>query len=469
MIRSMSERISPIDASFAALDSPTTSQVFGGLGLLAGVPDPEDVAKRVGTLPARFPRLATRIGSSTPLRWIEAEKGGAESHLQIIKLPGTPGLAEFESAAAEEFSKPLEPDISPWKLTLLLPAESSGPSNHQLKSAFLFRFHHALADGLSGFRVLTALTEPSEAPDQSQRETHRDTPSEANIPPRPPFTRLGLEGTRALLRELFAQTGASFLHTTNSCIRRIVTIDFDLLALRRKKFQLGLSYNDLVLEIATNALRRYAQKVRVAPTDIRALVPVSLRRLEARSTLGNHLTGVVIRLPASVSDQTERLKLLDAESAILRSSGALAAYNLLAEINSRLPLSIQRRATSHFARRTDLICTNPAYASRRRALGGATLKSIYGLPALMNGQALALAFVSYAGRTCVSTVLDASSDIDGELFRKSLQTSYDELIANSDLAKTNAAAPSQGSRRLNRSSPRSTSSLGGPNENLAND
>ena len=105
------------------------------------------------------------------------------------------------------------------------------------------------------------------------------------------------------------------------------------------KSRFGGTVNDVVLAVTAGGLRRWLGERGVDPValDLVALVPVSLRAPAERPTEGNHVAGVLVRLPVHEPDPTRRLELARASMRASMSSSQIAATTLLLDLPSVLP------------------------------------------------------------------------------------------------------------------------------------
>jgi NRPS condensation-like uncharacterized protein len=265
--------------------------------------------------------------------------------------------------------------------------------------------HHAFADGLGGMELFDAACTASADEAPLMREPRAISPSDA--PRSPAHGRVdGLRSVLRLFKEGFTSAGVSPLNGANSAERRILLTDFPLVEMQTLRRRLGASLNDIMLTLVTGAVRRYHAAAHGPTNDLRVLMPVSLRGLAERLSLGNQVSGVGVRLPISAADPQEQLQRIREYISRIKQDGSFGAFEFLARISAALPHSLRRSICESAARRTNFICTSVTAASRPRYIGGAKIESNYGIAALMRGQGVAFAFTRYERKMCVSLVSD---------------------------------------------------------------
>src|SRR6202035_5037880 len=156
--------------------------------------------------------------------------------------------------------------------------------------------------------------------------------------------------------------------------------------------------------------------IRAEGMELRALVPVSVRRQDERGTLGNRLTVMRGPLPVYINDPVARLRFVKKAMDGLKESKQAVGASTLAAVNDLAPPTILAQASRlNFSTRLfNLIVTNipgpqlPLYVLGRR------LNDLFPVAFLPKGHALAVAIMSYNGRLEYGLLCDydALSDID---------------------------------------------------------
>ena len=184
--------------------------------------------------------------------------------------------------------------------------------------------------------------------------------------------------------------------------RRFDWTAFDLSEVKRVKNRLGGTVNDAVLAIVAGAVGSFLRKRGVAPEqiaalDFRAMVPVSLRPLSQRGTLGNRIASWAARLPIAETDPRRRLQTIRQVTGDLKQSRQAMGAEALATVSEwTVPtlLSLAMRLAAR-ARSFNLTVTNVPGPQIPLYMAGARMQAAYPLGPLFENQALNIALLSY--------------------------------------------------------------------------
>ena len=163
--------------------------------------------------------------------------------------------------------------------------------------------------------------------------------------------------------------------------RRVAWVRTDLDRLKRARAAAeGSTVNDVVLSVATGALRHFFEsRERKPPAYLVALVPVSIRRPDEKGELGNRISTILVKLPVGEPDPRKRLALLRDETARLKESDNARAASLIIEATGWAPPTINRLLSSAMTRPLlfNLVVSNvpgpqppPSGNNRREAASG---------------------------------------------------------------------------------------------------
>ncbi|MGX2993146.1 wax ester/triacylglycerol synthase family O-acyltransferase [Streptomyces sp. JNUCC 64] len=414
--------LAPLDLAFWSMESDRHPLHMGALGVFtAHAPGAaRHAAELLAVRAAAVPGLRMRIRDVTvPLGGAAREPSPGFDPLAHVRL--TEPVADFHTAAGRAMGLPLDRTKPPWE-ALVLPAEGD-PSSF----AVLFRFHHALADGLRALGLAAAVMDPTGAPDdRPPRAPERGT----GPPPGPEPLAERLRGAAAGLARVL-DVGAALaragwdarppaaLTSPPSGTRRTAGVLLDLDDVHRVRKSAGGTVNDVLIALVAGALRRWldgrGDDDGVRP---RALVPVSRRRRRTGHPPGNRLSGYLVRLPVDEPDPLARLRAVrtamdhNKEAGPHRGPGAVA---LLADHLPPLGHRVGGPVLAQAARLLfDVLVTSVPLPSLGLRLGGCPLTEVYPLAPLAHGQALAVAVSTYRGGAHVGLVADgvAVPDLD---------------------------------------------------------
>ena len=217
----------------------------------------------------------------------------------------------------------------------------------------------------------------------------------------------------------------------------------------------GGTVNDVLLSTVAGALRRYLE-TRGQPTeglDIRAMVPVNLRKPSEMDTLGNRFGLVILSLPVGIRDPRERLGVLKKRmDDIKRSPEALVAFGILNTIGLT-PHDIEKVIVDIFAAKVSAIMTNVPGPKGPRFLAGSRINGLMAwVPAAAN-LGLGISILSYSGEVMVGFATDAGLAPDPETIIAGFHLELDELEER--IAEDEAERSAQRERRgMKRRAPR---------------
>ncbi len=328
--------------------------------------------------------------------------------------------ADFQAVAGRLMERPLVRGRPPWEAHVL-------PGQDGVSFAVLFKFHHALADGLRALTLAAAVLDPMDLPAPRPRPEEpgrRLLPDVRELPGR--MRDVLSDAGRAL--DIGASVALSTLATRSSPAftarptgtRRTAGVRIDLDDVHQVRKSVGGTVNDVLIAVVAGALRRWLDErgdgsEGVAP---RALIPVSRRRPRTAHPQGNRLSGYLIRLPVGDPDPLARLGAVRAamdrnkDAGPHRGAGAVA---LLADhvpaLGHRLGGPLMGQAARLWF---DILVTSVPLPSLGLQLGGNPVTEVYPYAPLARGQSLAVAISTYRGHVHYGLVADAEAvwDLD---------------------------------------------------------
>ncbi|MFJ4621912.1 wax ester/triacylglycerol synthase family O-acyltransferase [Streptomyces sp. NPDC088812] len=429
--------LAPLDLAFWNIESPAHPMHLGALGVFTA-PSPSAGAHAADLLAARaaaVPGLRMRIRDV----WQPLAFGGAVREpdpdfdpLHHVRLHAP--AADFQAAAGRLMERPLERGRPLWEAHVL-------PEEGGERFAVLFKFHHALADGLRALTLAAAVLDPLDLPAPTPRPAGPDRPSLPDVRRLPGLLRGALSdvgraldiGASVAVHTLGRQSTAA-LTAGPTGTRRTAGVSLDLDDVHRVRKVVGGTVNDVLIAVVAGALRHWLDErgdgsEGVAP---RALIPVSRRRPRTAHPQGNRLSGYLIRLPVDDSDPLGRLAAVRAamdrnkDAGPGRGAGAVA---LLADHVPALGHRLGGPLVGQAARLWfDILVTSVPLPSLGLKLGGNPVTEVYPYAPLARGQALAVAVSTYRGRVHYGLVADAEAVPDLDRFARALTGEVETLI-----------------------------------------
>jgi WS/DGAT/MGAT family acyltransferase len=351
-------------------------------------------------------------------------------HLRRASLPthaGAGDQAALRELASLLASTPLDLDRPLWQFHLV--------ADYRGGSALICRLHHTIGDGLALVYVLLSLTddEPG-APWPLVRPRRPKDP--------PPLYDAFLEGARKTassattqLRALQADPsrlvdGASLAGQAAGTVARLLLMPPDpptplkgplgvakrvawseAIELDRIKTigrAVGGTINDVLLAALTGALHRYlVSRCDLDPElDLRAVVPVNLRRPGTEADLGNKFGLFFLSLPVGQADADSRLAAVKRRMDALKSSiQAPVTFGILGLLGI-VPLEVEEWALDFFGARATLVATNVMGPKEKLYLAGAPIESLMFWVPQSGRLGLGASIQSYAGRVWVGFIAD---------------------------------------------------------------
>jgi WS/DGAT/MGAT family acyltransferase len=319
------ERLSALDASFLYLEKPGVHMHVAALSVFAPRADGsrltyDDVERVVEARLRLAPRLRRRIrtvpGNLGRPVWVDDDRFDLDFHLRQAGVPAPGGRAELHRAVGRVLSRPLDRSKPLWELYVFEGLEHD-------RAAVLLKLHHAMADGIGGMMIASALFDlapdvPAGTPDAawvpeaapSPGELVADAVADAVVHPAQSVAHLARQ-PRVLLEGLAAAGDA--LRTVAGMgtaprgpfdgrvgpNRRFASVERPFAAVRATKDALGGTVNDVVLTAVASGVHDLLRH-RGSPSkglSLRAMVPVSVRAPGQAGDVANRVAPVFVDIP----------------------------------------------------------------------------------------------------------------------------------------------------------------------------
>jgi diacylglycerol O-acyltransferase len=450
----VSDRLTPLDASFLHLEDGSSHMHVGAVLEFEGQPPPYDefvdfVESRLHLVPRYRQKIAEVPFAQARPRWVDDERFDIRFHVRATGLPSPGDEEQLRTLAARVFSQQLTRERPLWELWLV---EGLGRN----RFAIVTKTHHALVDGIAGVDLITALFAPEEE-GQEQRWQPEPAPSGLGLLAEALLERATAPAElyrfgRSLLRGpgrvvsraagfvagLGAMASAGLSPGPRSPYnrqrvgpdRRLAWVKADLDDFKAIKGELGVTLNDVVLAAVGRALRRHLVRRGEDEVDaLRAFVPVSIRSDDRRGDTGNEVAGMIIPLPIACEDPVSCAEqIADRTNRAKQSPQALGAQALTGLSGFAPPTLLDQGARLAWRQRfVNLVVTNVPGPQRPLSLLGKELQHMIPLVPVGANMNLNIAILSYNGGICFGLAGDFDAVPDLDDLAGDLTESIDEL------------------------------------------
>jgi diacylglycerol O-acyltransferase / wax synthase len=406
------------------------------------------VADRLDRTPALRRRVrGTRFGEGRPI-WVDDAEFDVARHVDAIDLPGTEPERLLSWAAAEA-ARGLPAHRPMWRLTFVTGLDTG-------EIGVLLVVHHAIADGMTGVALATALFDA--APDE------RPPPTTWAPAPSPTARALAADAAAGRLQALARLVSGSHgrsglgrdLRSTRNALgepapalglpvpgdggRRAVASSWPLHVVRDAAHRHDVTVNDLMLAAVTAGMRGLllAREVPVADLVLRVSVPVAAP--PGTRNAGGTLP-LVLSLPVGDEDPVSILRRVNADS---RHAKAGRDRGYAGPAHSPLfPLFVVRLGIRwlrrHGSERINLYVTNVPGPRGPLWFCGARLGSVYPLAPVMAGVPLAVAVLSYDDHLCLT--VNADPRLELRPFTEGANRAVEQLTAKRPARAGTAPSP----------------------------
>jgi diacylglycerol O-acyltransferase len=447
-----SARLSGLDASFLALETPTAHMHVGWVALFSPpasgqMPDFFELRDHIERRLERAPRYRQKL-APVPLalnapEWVDDEAFSIDRHLYWAPGP-------LASLVDEVMSMPLRRDRPLWEMWICADAPNQ-------RLATIGKAHHCMVDGLAAVELGSLLLDPTPKPPECE-------PDEWHPAPEPSAERLLVRGLRdlvgsqtALLRpalraavspahaarqaaaramrvgravshSLLAAAPDSALNHPLSPLRRLAWAERPLDDLRTVKRAHGTTINDVMLAAVAGAVRAYVTDHGERPIALKAMIPVSVRN--PSDVLGNHISFVFTDLPCEEPDPLSRLHRVHAAMSARKRDGEPEGADIALKVAERTPAPVQHALSRLIAnpRTFNLVVSNIPGPSEQLYLRGCPLQRIYPVVPLADRHTVSVGMTTVCDRACFGVYADREALPDADTLARDIDDALTELL-----------------------------------------
>ena len=441
------DRLSALDAAFLDLETDRAPLHVGWTMRFTGAPPTLSALRAARRGPtSALPRFRRRVvepalGLGDP-HWADDAGFDIARHVHALRLAAPAGAGELRDLAGVLLASPLDPHRPLWRMTLVTGLQGGG-------FALIGQAHHALVDGVAALEVAALVLDPLAATAAGA------TPGDRWVPGAPPSAagalgaavRQRVSGGATAARELVGSAGGAAdaarvagslaLPTATTALERSLTRErrtafasAPLSDVREAARRHDATVNDALLAASAIALGAALERRGDCPRTVRALVPASTRSsTEDAAGHGNRIAFLAIDLPLGEPDPVRVLRAVRARTGARKRAGNAGAGDALLRSADLLPPTGRKAAARAAARaaRFTLVVSSVTGPAAPLALLGRELTGAWPAVPLLDGHALSIGALSYAGRLHAGVYADADVVPDAAEIARDLERALDAL------------------------------------------
>jgi diacylglycerol O-acyltransferase / wax synthase len=449
-------RLSPLDSSFLAVESPTAHMHVGWAALFASPhegprPSFADLRAHIGRRLDRAPRYRQRLAQvpfavHNPV-WVDDDRFDLSRHVHRA------ASADIREVIDDAMSAPLDQEIPLWQLWI-----ADNLSDGRI--AVVGKAHHCMVDGIAAVELAGLLLDPTMRPPSSHRGRWKAAPV-------PGAVKLLAQGLRDRLLDPLALFGTAFEIVSSP--RRIIGLPEDLMrTLRALGHSVGApappsmlngpisaarhlallqrplddlkqvashdsatTVNDVVLAAACGGMRRFLISHDEQPVRLKAMVPVNLRDLDAAGDLGNRISFLFVDLPCDEPDPVRRLRTVHAAMSDRKAGGEPQGGESVLGAVAHAPHLLQHMVSRLMAspRAFNLVVSNIPGPKEPLYMLGCELEEVYPVVPLADRHAVSIGLTTIGDGAFFGIYADPESLPDVEPLAAFIDQSIDELLS----------------------------------------
>jgi diacylglycerol O-acyltransferase / wax synthase len=451
----MLERLSPLDAAFLRVESPTAHMHVGFAAVLTPPPGAQppgfpQILEHVERRLCRAPRYRQMLapvpyGLHHPA-WVDDPDFDVNRHVVRSRA------ARLGDAIDECMSEQLPRDRPLWQIHVADRLEDG-------TLGVVGKAHHCMVDGIATVELASLLFDgepearhppkddwrPQPGPERGGMITAaltdrlRESFELARLPARLAtspgrllgFARQAPSLARAINDSLRPAPPGSSLNESISPLRHLGLIDRPLADLLRIKRAFGVSLNDTVLAVSAAGVRRFLAERGEEPLRLKTMVPVNVRASEEEGDYGNRISFMFVDLPCDEPNAVRRLMDVHLATSERKDAGEPRAADRILRSIVYLPHALQQQASRLIAspRTFNLVVSNIPGPREPLYMCGCELERAYPVVPLADRHALSIGITTIGDRACFGLYCDRESLPDADSLAGEIDRSIDELLA----------------------------------------
>lgn len=457
------DQLTTLDAGFLKAEDADrhVSLAIGGLAVIEGpIPDRDALmatfAQRISHCPRFGQRLRTRRFDLGAPEWVDDPGFDLGRHLRHIALPQPGGDRELLQLAADVISRRLDRDRPLWEIWII-----EGLSDNRW--AMLTKIHHCMADGIAATHMLAGLCDPDASGIFESFASHIRATKEPEAQQisrsiqslNPVHILGGLWNTSAAITSAAARTALGAAEIATGLLRPTTTsLNGPITTLRRYGVArvpladiaqvcqtFDVTINDVALAAITESYRNtLVQRGETPlPDALRALVPVSMRSVDALNKTDNRVSVMLPYLPVDEEHPIERLRTVHARLDRTKSHGQHQAGHAFVSMANRIPFPLTawavRLLTQLPQRGVTTLATNVPGPRQPLRLMGQRVLSVFPVPPIAMQLRTGVAMLSYADDLFFGVLADYEAVADIDALARGIELAVARLVSISKQRK----------------------------------
>jgi len=443
----MTETMTNADNFWLHMDHPTNLMIITGIMEFKERLDYDEARLTLENRLCAFDRFKQRV--VMPLSgygiasWELDPYFDIRSHFQRVALPGAGGKQELQSMVSDLMIIPLDRTKPLWTCHLI--------ENYKKGCALFFRLHHCIADGISLVHVILSTTDKEPGiplfENKNAKKEKKWTPP-FFIPLEQLMTNVSgiVDKTRMIGGKLIEECSKALSNPpyikklinktfsvsvdTAMVLGKLTMMPFDpqtclkgplgvrkcvawsnLISLAKTKTiskALDATINDVLIASVAGALRRYLMMRgdRVHEIELRAAIPVNIRKPGTEFELGNQFSLVFLALPVHVEDPILRLREVKKRMDHLKQSpDAVVAFMVLSALGIS-SAAIAKTASNFFGNKATTVMTNVPGPQTPLYFSGKKVENFIGWVPMTGRVGMGISIFTYAGKVGIGFVTD---------------------------------------------------------------
>lgn len=454
--------LGPVDTAFYYVESDEAPMNIGAVCIFEGRVPFDEVVQTIDSRLHHAPIYQQKViqapfSLSSPV-WVYDTEFNIHNHVIKVNIDAPGDDEALRLTASRLLSSPLGRGKPLWEIYMIDGLDGD-------RTAFFFKIHHCMVDGLAAVELFTLLFDlTADKPPLEPKPTY-DPPEE------PTTTELLIEAAKRdpshkfnILKKLGGDLGSMFdvfrqkeqrrkalvglanmvndnlkpirklpINGKNSGEQQLAWAEFSLSEIRQIKSACGTSVNDVMLAVLSAAIERYAREREPNNKQdfLRILIPVSMRLEKERGSYGNRISVLPVDVPFGKESPLDRLSAVHQYTSTMKASSLSNSLDMLLTVPALLPSVAQPAvwsiAPAAFSVLAHTWCTNVAGPQIPVYLRGHKLIRNYGFFPLNPSMGLACVVLSYNQRVSMTLVADTEIVPDVAVIRDYLVACYEAL------------------------------------------